>query len=78
MDQIKKYLGIVVGTSVASFGFRIALALFMLYTGAVTNLGDAVGQALDKQRSIAVCADLINETPVPVISEAVEAEKPKE
>lgn len=74
MDQVKKYLGVIVGTSAASFGFRIVLALFALYTGSATDLGDAVGQALDKDRSIVACTNLINETPVPVIQDAVKAE----
>lgn len=74
MDQFKKYFTLLVGSSAASFGVRVVLALVALYTGSATDVGDAVGQALDKDRSIATCAALINETPVPAIEEAVKSE----
>lgn len=71
MDALKKYFGTVVGTTVASFFVRIVVALLGLYVGSVTDLGDAVGQALDKERSIAAAVELIKETPRAEILEAV-------
>ena len=74
MDKIKKYLAEFVGTTVSGVILRLVLAGLALYTGSSTNVGDAVGQAVDKDRSIVACTTLINETPQPVIEKAVESE----
>jgi hypothetical protein len=78
MDKIKAFLtdslGKLIGTSITSFVVRILIALIALYTGSATDIGDAVGQALDKDRSIAAAVELINETPKAEIREAVEHE----
>lgn len=66
MDKLKVLFsdafGKVVGTTVTSFVVRILIAIIALYTGSATDIGDAVGQALDKDRSIASAVELINET----------------
>jgi hypothetical protein len=78
MDKIKALLsdsfGKLIGTSITSFVVRILIACIALYTGSATDLGDAVGQALDKDRSIAVAVELINDTPKSEIVEAVKEE----
>lgn len=74
METIQKYLGEFVGTTIAGIVLRLVIAGLALYTGSATNVGDAIGQALDKDRSIAAAVELINETPVPVIAEAIKAE----
>ena len=79
MDKIKAFLsdsiGKLIGTSVTSFVVRILIALIALYTGSATDIGDAVGQALDKDRSIAAAVELINETPKAEVAAAVKAEE---
>lgn len=79
MDKIKAFLsdgiGKLIGTSVTSFVVRILIALIALYTGSATDIGDAVGQALDKDRSIAAAVELINETPKAEVRAAVKAEE---
>lgn len=75
MDIAKLFNGLtgkIIGTSIISFAVRIVIAAVCLYTGAATDFGDAVGQALDKDRSIAAAVELINETPKDEIIEAVE------
>ena len=78
MSKLKEFLssafGKLIGTTVAGFAARVIIALLALYTGSATDAGDAVGMALDKDRSIAACAEVINETPQPVIAEAVAKE----
>jgi hypothetical protein len=77
MDKLnefaKVYFGRIVGTTITSFVVRIVIALLALYTGSATDVGDAIGLALDKQRSIATAAQLINETPEAEIVKAIEA-----
>jgi hypothetical protein len=78
MDKLKEFItdniGKLIGTSITSFVVRILIALIALYTGSATDIGDAVGQALDKDRSIAAAVELINETPKAEIVEAVKEE----
>lgn len=77
MDKLKDFLfnrlQKIIGSSIESFAFRIVIGLFSLWVGSATDVGDAVGVALDKDRSIAAAVELINETP-PEVIEAVEAE----
>lgn len=72
-DAIKKFVQEVLGKSIGGFALRVVIAVLMLVTGASTDVGDAVGVALDKDRSIAAAVQLINETPKTEIVEAVEA-----
>lgn len=72
-DFFVKNFSKVIGTTVTSFVVRIVIALLALYTGSATDVGDAIGQALDKERSIAAAVELINETP-PEVVKAVEAD----
>lgn len=81
MDKIKEIIssafGKAVGTTLAGFVARVVIALLALYTGSATDVGDAVGQALDKERSIAAAVELINETPKSEIIQAVNEQKPE-
>lgn len=78
MDKIKafisEHIGKLIGTSITSFVVRIVIAALALYTGSATDVGDAVGLALDKDRSIAAAEKLINETPDAEIAAAVKSE----
>lgn len=74
-EIVKKILNATVGTSVVSFVARVVIALLMLYTGAATSVGDAVGIAVDKDRSIAAAVVLINETPGQEIDKALVKEE---
>lgn len=73
-DMIKKFVQEVIGKSIGGFALRAVIALIMLLTGASTDIGDAVGIAVNKDRSIAAAVELINDTPRQDIVEAVIAE----
>lgn len=73
-DILIKMFGTAFGTTIASFIARIVIALLMLYTGAATDLGDAVGIVLNKDRAIASAAILIKETPKAEVKEALATE----
>lgn len=75
MDKIKEFIAKIIGTSITSIITRIVIAGLSLYAGSATDFGDAVGQVLDKDRSIAAAVELINETPQPEIVKAVVEEK---
>lgn len=81
MDKIKEFIsehiGKVVGTTIASFVVRIVIGILMLYTGSATDFGDAVGIAIDKDRSIAAAVELIQETPSAEINEFIIEEASK-
>jgi hypothetical protein len=70
-EDFKSLYGVLFGTTALSFIVRILIASLSLYTGSATSIGDAVGLALDKDRSIAAAVVLINETPKAEIIEAV-------
>lgn len=74
MDKVKEWLSELIGTSIAGVILRLVIVGLSLWTGSSTNVGDAVGVALDKDRSIAAAVELINETPKAEVREAVEAE----
>jgi len=74
MDKFKVIFFQIFGSSLLSFAVRVFLAGAGLVAGSNTNVGDAIGQALDKQRSIAVCVQAINDTPKEEVIEAVKAE----
>lgn len=76
MDKIKAFLASILGLKDAvSFIARLAIlaAWFAsgLLTGSSTPVGDAVGIVTSKERSLAVAAELVNETPKPEIVDAV-------
>lgn len=75
-DFISDHIGKIVGTTITSFAVRIFIGLAALYAGSATSAGDAIGIALDKDRSVATCAELINDTPQEQIVEAIEAQDP--
>ncbi len=74
-DKIKDFIFVrmkkLIGSSLESFVFRIAIGLFSLWVGSATDVGDAVGIAMDKDRSLKAAIELINETPQPEVIEVV-------
>lgn len=77
-DILKKLLKGAFGTSLLSFVARLIIAGLSFASGTVTDAGDALGQALDKDRSIAAAVELINETPKAEIKKAIVEVKAKE
>lgn len=77
-EFFKNAIAAFVGRSAVSVAARIVIALLSLYAGSATDFGDAVGQAIDKERSIAAAAQLINETPAPEIKKALAEETKKD
>jgi hypothetical protein len=74
-EMLKKAMSVTLGSSTISFIARVVIALLMLYTGAATSVGDAVGIAVNKDRSIAAAVVLINETPGQEIDKALVKEE---
>jgi len=74
-ETILKVLQDIIGKGLGGFILRLVIALIMLATGAATDFGDALGVALNKDRSIAAAVELINDTPTPEIVKAVAEEK---
>lgn len=72
--DFKSIAGVLFGTTALSFLVRVLIAAASFTGGSNTDIGDLFGQILDKQRSIAACVEVINETPEPEIIEAVKEE----
>lgn len=64
----------IIGKGLGGLILRAVIALILLATGAATDFGDALGVALNKDRSLVAAVELINQTPSAEIVKAVKTE----